>query len=414
MHTRYINLKGILSIEENPSILYHQGKAMDNPSIIHHAYLEIVDGLIHDFGSMANLPEQAAEQTIDADGQWMIPAFIDSHTHLLSAKDRVDEFEMRMRGKSYEAIAKAGGGILNSAKAMAEASESDLINRLLAKLSVARKTGTAAIEIKSGYGLSVESELKMLRVIQAVKEASTMPIAATFLGAHAVPEGYSREAYMDLVIDDMLPIIAKEGLADFVDIFCEDGYFTNEDLTRLASAASHWNLPLKSHVNQFTSTGGLQASLASNALSVDHLEVLTEKDLNDLTTHFQQGKACMPVALPLCSLYLKIPYTPGRKIIDANLPLAIASDCNPGSAPSSNLCLAWGLACHQMQLTPMEGLTALTLNAAASLNWSHRMGSIAKGKEAHLILTKVMENPAEIPYNFGDVLIEETLIHGRS
>ncbi|MDO7620639.1 MAG: imidazolonepropionase, partial [Schleiferiaceae bacterium] len=203
MHTRYINLKGILSIEENPSILYHQGKAMDNPSIIHHAYLEIVDGLIHDFGSMANLPEQAAEQTIDADGQWMIPAFIDSHTHLLSAKDRVDEFEMRMRGKSYEAIAKAGGGILNSAKAMAEASESDLINRLLAKLSVARKTGTAAIEIKSGYGLSVESELKMLRVIQAVKEASTMPIAATFLGAHAVPEGYSREAYMDLVIDDM-------------------------------------------------------------------------------------------------------------------------------------------------------------------------------------------------------------------
>jgi len=414
MHTRYINLKGILSIEENPSILYHQGKAMDNPSISHHAYLDIVDGLIYDIGSMANLPEQAAEQTIDADGQWMLPAFIDSHTHLLSAKDRVDEFEMRMRGKSYEAIAKAGGGILNSAKAMAEASESDLINRLLAKLSVARKTGTAAIEIKSGYGLSVESELKMLRVIQAVKEASTMPIAATFLGAHAVPEGYSREAYMDLVIDDMLPIIAKEGLADFVDIFCEDGYFTNEDLTRLASAASHWNLPLKSHVNQFTSTGGLQASLASNALSVDHLEVLTDQDLNDLTTHFQQGKTCMPVALPLCSLYLKIPYTPGRKIIDANLPLAIASDCNPGSAPSSNLCLAWGLACHQMQLTPMEGLTALTLNAAASLNWSHRMGSIAKGKEAHLILTKVMENPAEIPYQFGDVLIEETLIHGRS
>ena len=219
---------------------------------------------------------------------------------------------------------------------------------------------------------------------------------------------------MDLVIDDMLPIIAKEGLADFVDIFCEDGYFTNEDLTRLASAASHWNLPLKSHVNQFTSTGGLQASLASNALSVDHLEVLTDQDLNDLTTHFQQGKTCMPVALPLCSLYLKIPYTPGRKIIDANLPLAIASDCNPGSAPSSNLCLAWGLACHQMQLTPMEGLTAITLNAAASLNWSHRMGSIAKGKEAHLILTKVMENPAEIPYQFGDVLIEETLIHGRS
>ena len=363
---------------------------------------------------MANLPVQAAEQTIDADGQWMLPAFIDSHTHLLSAKDRVDEFEMRMRGKSYEAIAKAGGGILNSAKAMAQASESDLIKGLLAKLSVARKTGTAAIEIKSGYGLSVDSELKMLRVIQAVKEASTMPIAATFLGAHAVPEGYSREAYMDLVIDDMLPIIAKEGLADFVDIFCEDGYFTNEDLTRLASAASHWNLPLKSHVNQFTSTGGLQASLASNALSVDHLEVLTDQDLNDLTTHFQQGKTCMPVALPLCSLYLKIPYTPGRKIIDANLPLAIASDCNPGSAPSSNLCLAWGLACHQMQLTPMEGLTALTLNAAASLNWSHRMGSIAKGKEAHLILTKVMENPAEIPYQFGDVLIEETLIHGRS
>jgi imidazolonepropionase len=387
---------------------------MDNPSIIHHAYLEIVDGLIHDFGSMANLPVQAAEQTIDADGQWMLPAFIDSHTHLLSAKDRVDEFEMRMRGKSYEAIAKAGGGILNSAKAMAQASESDLIKGLLAKLSVARKTGTAAIEIKSGYGLSVDSELKMLRVIQAVKEASIMPIAATFLGAHAVPEGYSREAYMDLVIDDMLPIIAKEGLADFVDIFCEDGYFTNEDLTRLASAASHWNLPLKSHVNQFTSTGGLQASLASNALSVDHLEVLTDQDLNDLTTHFQQGKTCMPVALPLCSLYLKIPYTPGRKIIDANLPLAIASDCNPGSAPSSNLCLAWGLACHQMQLTPMEGLTAITLNAAASLNWSHRMGSIAKGKEAHLILTKVMENPAEIPYQFGDVLIEETLIHGRS
>lgn len=413
MHTRYINLKGILSVEENPSVLTHQGEAMDKPSIIHHAFLDIVDGLIHDFGPMANLPEHAADQTIDADGQWMLPAFIDSHSHLLSAKNRVDEFEMRMRGASYAAIAEAGGGILNSAKAMAEASESDLIHGLLVKLKAARKTGTAAIEIKSGYGLSVESELKMLRVIQAAKQASDMPIAATFLGAHAVPEGYSKEAYMDLVIDDMLPIIAHEGLADFVDIFCEDGYFTNDDLTRLASAAKQWNLPLKSHVNQFTSTGGLQASLASNALSVDHLEVFTDQDLEDLCAHFQQGKTCMPVALPLCSLYLNIPYTPGRQIIDANLPLAIASDCNPGSAPSSNLCLAWGLACHQMKLSPMEGLTALTLNAAAALNWSHRMGSIAKGKEAHLILTKAMDNPAEIPYHFGDNLIEKTLVHGK-
>ena len=410
MRIRYQHLRGLALVDISTS--YLSGKAMDQAPILKDAFLDIEDGLIADYGSMSEIPDAKPDQVIDAHGQWILPAFIDSHTHLLYAGNRAQEFEMRMRGATYEEIAAAGGGILNSAKALAEASEESLLEDLLGRLKSARQTGTAAVEIKSGYGLSVEAELKMLRVIRRAAAVQPMPIASTFLGAHAVPSGYDKAQYMDLVVQEMLPRVAAEQLADHVDIFCEDGYFDVDDTIRLAQAADQLGLPLKSHVNQFKSIGGLQASLQANALSVDHLEVLSDKDLYDLKSQHQNGSGSMPVALPLCSLYLDIPYTPGRRIIDADLPLAIASDCNPGSAPSSNLSLAWGLACHQMKLTPMEALSGLTINGASALGWSSRMGSITRGKEAHLILTQPIESPAEIPYRFGENLIAETLVFG--
>ncbi|MFM1884768.1 MAG: hypothetical protein RL168_952, partial [Bacteroidota bacterium] len=270
-------------------------------------------------------------------------------------------------------------------------------------------------EIKSGYGLSLETELKMLRVVQRAKSLTRMPLYATFLGAHAVPKRHQgqRETYFEEVIQKMLPAIASEELADFVDIFCEEQYFTPTELTRLAEAADKLGMPLKAHVNQFTSTGGLQASIAANALSVDHLEVLTEDDLADLSKAWSSGQGPMPVALPGCSLFLDIPYTPGRRLIDAGLPLAIASDFNPGSAPSSNLLTAWSLACHQMKLSPIEALVGLTLNGAAALKASTRFGSIALGKEAHVCLSKPIERLASIPYRFGEHLIEHTFVFGQ-
>jgi imidazolonepropionase len=391
---------------------------MDQAPCIENAYLDMEGGQIVGFGPMADLEQESDAphiRRIDGSGRWAFPAFVDSHTHMVFAKERSEEFEMRMRGASYAEIAAAGGGILNSAEAMATRSEEALLDDLLQRLSQARSTGTAVVEIKSGYGLSLETELKMLRVVQRAKSLTRMPLYATFLGAHAVPKRHQgqRETYFEEVIQKMLPAIASEELADFVDIFCEEQYFTPTELTRLAEAADKLGMPLKAHVNQFTSTGGLQASIAANALSVDHLEVLTEDDLADLSKAWSSGQGPMPVALPGCSLFLDIPYTPGRRLIDAGLPLAIASDFNPGSAPSSNLLTAWSLACHQMKLSPIEALVGLTLNGAAALKASTRFGSIALGKEAHVCLSKPIERLASIPYRFGEHLIEHTFVFGQ-
>ncbi|MDA8788279.1 imidazolonepropionase [Schleiferiaceae bacterium] len=419
MRTRLENLDGLaLAYMEDASPACLAGKDMDRAPIIQNAYLDMEGGTIVGFGPMASLEPEAhppALRRIDGRGRWALPAFIDSHTHMVFAHERSEEFEMRMRGATYAEIAAAGGGILHSAKALEACSEAFLLEDLLRRLSQARSSGTAAVEIKSGYGLSMASELKMLRVIQQAKSLTRMPLFATFLGAHAVPTRFQgqREAYFEEVLQEMLPAIAAEGLADFVDIFCEENYFTPNELLRLAEAARNHGLPLKAHVNQFTSSGGLQASIASKALSVDHLEVMTSQDVTDLSNAWSAGSGPMPVALPGCSLFLDIPYTPGRSIIDAGLPLALASDFNPGSAPSSNLMLVWSLACHQMKLSPMEGLAGLTINAAAALGVSHRMGSIAVGKEAHVLLTKPIKGLASLPYHFGENLIEHTFVFGQ-
>ncbi|MDA0362871.1 MAG: imidazolonepropionase [Bacteroidetes bacterium] len=419
MRTRLENLDGLaLCYENGQSPAFLAGQAMDQAPVLKQAYLDMEGGFIVDFGAMDALDRSQDPQglrVIDGQGRWAFPAFIDSHTHLVYAQERSGEFEQRMRGATYAEIAAAGGGILNSAQALEAMSEDALLQGLLKRLNQARNTGTAVVEIKSGYGLTLEAELKMLRVVQRAKTLSRQPLFATFLGAHAVPARHSgnTEAYFHEVLTGMLPRIAAEGLADFVDLFCEESYFRPDQLRALADAAQSYGLPLKAHVNQFTSIGGIQAAIASRALSVDHLEVLTDDDLADLTAAWSGQTGPMPVALPGCSLFLQIPYTPGRRIIDAGLPLAIASDCNPGSAPSANLALAWALSCHQMKLTPMEALVGLTLNGAAALGASDRMGSIQRGKEAHVILTKPVSSLASLPYHFGENLVEHTFVFGQ-
>ncbi len=419
MRTRIENLQGMALVQDEAhEHAYLRGADMDSAFVLNNAFIEMEAGKIKEFGTMSELASSLktpGTRIIDGRDRWILPAFIDSHTHLVYAKERSGEFDLRMRGATYAEIAAQGGGILHSAAALEHMSEDRLLEGLLDRLAQARTTGTAAVEIKSGYGLTVEAECKMLRVIQRAKAATRQPLFATFLGAHAVPSRHhgNKDAYMQEVITEMLPRVAQEGLADFVDIFCEEGYFAPHHLLALANASMQLGLPLKAHVNQFTSTGGLQAAIQAKALSVDHLEVLTKEDIQDLQQAWTHGKGPMPVALPGCSLFLDIPYTPGRALIDAGLPLAIASDCNPGSAPSTNLMLCWSLACHQMKLTPMEGLVGLTLNNAAALNASDRMGSIAIGKEAHLILTKPIQGLASLPYHFGENLIERTFVFGQ-
>ncbi|MDG1253301.1 MAG: imidazolonepropionase [Schleiferiaceae bacterium] len=419
MRTRLENLDGLaLTFANEASPAFLSGKNMDEAPILRNAFLDMEGGMIVGFGLMDDIrPEDDPPRIrrVDGRGRWALPALIDSHTHMVFAEERSEEFEMRMRGATYAEIAAAGGGILNSAAALEVCSEESLVHALLQRLSQARTSGSAVVEIKSGYGLSLDAEIKMLRVIKHAKSLTRMPLFATFLGAHAVPSRFQgqREVYFDEVLNVMLPAIASEGLADFVDIFCEDQYFTPNELSRLAEAATRLGLPLKAHVNQFTSTGGIQASIASKALSVDHLEVMTEQDIADLKDAWSNSTGPMPVALPGCSLFLNIPYAPGRQMIDSGLPLALASDFNPGSAPSSNLMLVWSLACHQMKLTPMEGLVALTINAAAALGVSQRMGSIAIGKEAHVLLTKPIQGLASLPYHFGENLIEHTFVFGQ-
>jgi imidazolonepropionase len=343
----------------------------------------------------------------------MLPGFVDSHTHLIHAGARVAEFRMRLDGASYQEIAAAGGGILNSAAALAQTDESALLDALLERLEMARSTGTVAAEIKSGYGLTFEAERKMLRVVRAAQSTQSMPLWATFLGMHALPKGQNLDHFVGDAIDRWLPALADEGLVDFVDLFCEAGYFRTSDLLRLAEAADQRGIRLKAHTNQFHSIGGVSASIQAKALSIDHLEVLSEEDLMALQTAWSQGIAPMPVALPHCSLFLNIPFAPGRAIIDAGLPLALASDCNPGSSPSSDLRMAWSLATSQMKLRVDEGLTALTANAAFALGAQERMGRIQPGMEAHVLLTKPMADYAQIPYFTSENHLAQTLIYGQ-
>jgi imidazolonepropionase len=387
---------------------------MNDLPIVRDAFVELVDGKIAALGSMTDCPvDDAGWDVRPAKDQWMLPGFVDSHTHLIHAGARVAEFRMRLNGASYQEIAAAGGGILNSASALLQTDESALLDALLERLELARSTGTVAAEIKIGYGLTFEAERKMLRVVRAAQSAQRMPLWTTFLGLHALPKGQNLDHFVGEVIDRWLPALADEGLIDFVDLFCEAGYFRTCDLLRLAEAADQRGIRLKAHTNQFHSIGGVSASIQAKALSIDHLEVLSEEDLMALQTAWSQGIAPMPVALPHCSLFLNIPFAPGRAIIDAGLPLALASDCNPGSSPSSDLRMAWSLATSQMKLRVDEGLAALTANAAFALGAQERMGRIQPGMEAHVLLTKPMADYAQIPYFTSENHLAQTLIYGQ-
>lgn len=377
---------------------------------IKNAFLVIKDDLIADFGSMENLPEIKADSIINASGRVVLPAWCDSHTHIVYAGNREQEFVDRINGFTYEEIANRGGGILNSAKKLNETSEEEIYEQSKIRLEEVMRLGTGAVEIKSGYGLTVEGELKMLRVIKKLAENYPISIKATFLGAHAFPTHYkeNKAGYIDEIITKMLPEIAQNKLADYVDVFCESGYFSVEETEKIMQAGIDFGLKPKIHVNQFNSIGGIQSGVKFNALSVDHLEIMNPEDIEAL-----KGTETMPVALPSCSYFLSIPYTPAREMIKAGLPLALATDFNPGSTPSGNMNFVVATACIKMKMTPEEAINAATINGAYAMGLSETHGSITKGKKANLIITKPISSYYQIPYAFGSNLIEDVLIDGQ-
>ncbi len=405
-----INIKELLQVRDS-SVLKVSGDEMAILPSIKNAYLVIENDLIADFGSMDDLPEDLnPERCIDVDGKIVLPSWCDSHTHIVYAGNREREFVDRINGLSYEEIAKRGGGILNSAKILNETSEEEIYNQSKVRLEEVMHLGTGAVEIKSGYGLTVDGELKMLRVIKRLSKDYPITIKATFLGAHAFPLEFAenRKEYIDLIINEMLPEIAATNLADFIDIFCETGYFTVEETEKIMEAGIRFGLKPKIHVNQFNSIGGVQAGIKHNALSVDHLEIMNPEDIEAL-------KNCetMPVALPSCSFFLRIPYTPAREMMSKGLPLALASDFNPGTTPSGNMNFVVSTACIQMKMTPEEAINAATINGAYAMGISETHGSITIGKKANLIITKPISSFYQLPYSFGSNLIDSVIIDGE-
>ncbi|MBA4154750.1 imidazolonepropionase [Flavobacterium sp.] len=409
MKTMLINIKELIQVRET-GILKVSGAEMAVLPTIKNAYLLFENDIISDFGSMENCPNQTFDELIDATGRVVLPTWCDSHTHLVYAGNRVQEFVDRINGLSYEEIAYRGGGILNSAQKLNETSEEEIYEQSKVRLEEVMKLGTGAIEIKSGYGLTVEGEIKMLRVIRRLAENYPIEIKATFLGSHAFPKEYKENhaGYIDLIINEMLPKIAAEKLADYIDAFLETGYFSVEETERIMIAGKKHGLIPKIHVNQFTAIGGIEVCVKHNALTVDHLEVVTDEDIIVL-----KNAETMAVALPSCSYFISIPYTPARKMIDAGLPLALATDYNPGTTPSGNMNFVVATACIKMKMTPEEAVNAATINGAYAMGVSNTHGSITKGKKANIILTKPIHSFYQLPYEFGSNHIEKVFIEGK-
>lgn len=376
-------------------------------------WLQAADGRITALGSMSEFPgigDWSDLTLIDASGRFVLPGWCDPHTHTIFAAPREKEFVDKIKGLSYQEIAARGGGILNSAMKLRAMSEDDLFAQAKARLEEMMRLGTVAVEIKSGYGLTLESELKMLRVAKRLKEALPLQVKTTLLAAHALPPEFKddRAGYIDLICGTLIPQVATEKLADFVDVFCETNYFTVAEMERVLEAGAKHGLPGKVHVNQFTSIGGIQAAIKHGALSVDHLEVMEQADVDALA-----GSNVIPTLLPSCSFFLRIPYAPARQLIDQGLPVAFASDHNPGSTPSGNLNLVLSLACIQLRMHPEEAITALTLNAAAVMQLAAELGGLTVGKRASLIITKEVPSLAYLPYAFGNDHIDTVLIDGK-
>ena len=406
--TRLINIGKLYGVttSNDPK----RGSDLAEVGVVDNAYLDMYQGSISDFGPMADLPDVSVQSVYDVEGGIVYPSYVDCHTHLVFAKNREDEFVDRINGLSYQEIANRGGGILNSVEKLREMSDNELFEDAYKRLTDLIKLGTGAIEIKSGYGLNKESELKMLRVIKRLKQTSPIPVKATFLGAHAFPKEFSdnHEGYIESIINDILPAVSNEGLADYIDAFCEDGYFTVGQTDQIAKAGNDHGLKSRLHVNQFKSFGAVQMAAENNAISVEHLEVMTDEDVETLAQSGMFG-----VALPACSFFLKIPYTPVRKLIDRNILVVLASDFNPGSSPTGNLNFVMSLACIYMNMLPNEALNALTINAAAAIELENEVGSIAKGKRGNVVVCKHITSINSVPYQFGENLISDVFVNGR-
>lgn len=406
--TLITNIKSLVQVEDTAREAVC-GKDMAEVKTIENAYLLIEDDKIANFGTMDTLSENA-DLIIDAKQRFVLPSFCDSHTHLVYAGSREIEYIDKIRGLSYEEIAKRGGGILNSAKRLQEASEDELFEDAMQRLEEIISYGTGAVEIKSGYGLTTEAELKMLRVIRRLKEASPLTIKANFLGAHGVPLEYrGRQGdFVNLVIDEMIPQVAKENLAEFIDVFCDTGFFTVEETARMLEAGTKHGLVPKIHANELDYSGGIEVGVKYGALSVDHLECVGEKEIATLKT-----SKTMPTILPGAAFFLNMPYSPARKMIEAGLPVAMASDFNPGSSPSGNMQMVLTFACVNYRLTPQEAINATTINSAYAMGISRTHGSIAKGKQANFYITKDIPTIEYIPYYYGTNKVERTFLNGK-
>ncbi len=404
------NIKLLVNTRTENKLL--RGTELAQLPVIPNAYLVIENGIIAEYGEMKNLSwtDEKNDTIIDAAGQMVLPAWVDSHTHIVFAASREDEFVDKINGLSYAEIAARGGGILNSAKKINEASEAELLKSALGRIHEVMQLGTGAIEIKSGYGLDVPNELKMLRVIKQLKAISPIPIKATFLGAHTYPQRYkdNHEEYLDCLIDDMLPVIASEGLADYIDVFCETGFFTPGETEIICRAGMKHGLRPKIHANQLNLSGGVQTGVALNALSVDHLETMDEVSIATLAMSHTIG-----TMLPTAAYFLRMNYPPARRMIDEGCILALASDYNPGSSPSGNMNHVVSMACIQMKMLPEEAINAATINGAYAMGLQDEVGSITVGKRANLIITKPVPSLAYLPYAFGSNLIDKVLISGE-
>jgi imidazolonepropionase len=406
--TRIVNIGRLGQVDINPPA-FRAGKEMSQWPEIENAYLTIEDDFILEYGFMTDISGYA-DQEIDAQGGFVLPAFCDPHSHLVFAGSRELEFVDKINGLSYAEIAARGGGILNSAARLQQTSADLLFEQAAVRLEEVMAAGTGAIEIKSGYGLRYEDEIKMLRVIKRLKDTYPVQIKATLLGAHALPNEFKhdRSAWLSVVTEKLIPEVAAEGLADFVDVFCESNYFTVAEMEQIMATGAQFGLPAKVHVNQFTALGGVAAAVKANALSVDHLEIMTAADINAL-----KGSNTMPTVLPSCSFYLRIPYAPAREMIDAGLPVALASDYNPGSSPAGKFPFLLSLACIQQRLLPEEAFNAATLNAAYAMQLSATLGSITPKKKANVIITKHLPSWAFMPYAFGTDHIKHVIVNGK-
>jgi imidazolonepropionase len=401
------NIKGLVQVRDK-NIERVSGTAMNELPVLENAFLAISGDRILSFGTMAELKSREAKKSIDASGCFVFPSFVDSHTHLVFAATREEEFVMKIKGATYAEIAAKGGGILNSARKLQSISEEELFERSLPRAHEIIRSGTGTVEIKSGYGLTLKDELKMLRVAKRIGQETPLTVKTTFLGAHAVPSGVKKEDYISLIISEMIPAVAEEKLASYIDVFCEQGFFSEAETEKIIEEGKRFGMKPRIHANQLNRSGGVQVGVRTKALSVDHLENIGDEEIELL-----KGSSTMPTALPGAAFFLGLPFPPARKMIEAGLSLAIASDYNPGSSPSGNMSLMVSLACIKMKMTPEEAFNAATINTAFALELSNEVGSITVGKKANVFITKPIPSIAFLPYSFGTSYIDTIILNGR-